>query len=89
MHSLTNSLALLIALIATLLAIAALTLLERKLMASCQLRTGPNATGLSGLLQPIADGLKLISSEILAPQASLQTLYALSPITLFALSLAL
>jgi len=43
------------------------TLLERKVMASLQRRYGPNQNGPWGLLQPILDGLKLLTSEIIVP----------------------
>lgn len=42
-----------------LISIAYLTLAERKIMASMQKRKGPNVVGIFGLLQPLADGLKL------------------------------
>lgn len=46
-----------------LLAVAFLTLAERKVLASMQRRTGPNVVGFLGLLQPLADGAKLILKE--------------------------
>ena len=46
-----------------LVAVAYLTLLERKVMASMQQRRGPNVVCLFGLLQPLADGLKLLIKE--------------------------
>ena len=46
-----------------LIAVAYLTLLERKVMASMKQRRGPNVVGIYGLLQPLADGLKLLLKE--------------------------
>ena len=50
-----------------LIAVAYYTLAERKIMASVQRRLGPNVVGPWGLLQPLADGLKLIIKEIVIP----------------------
>ena len=59
-------------LVPTLLAIAFVTIAERKTMASMQRRLGPNAVGYYGLLQAFADALKLILKEYVAPtQANL------------------
>nr|QBX87951.1 NADH dehydrogenase subunit 1 [Eryx tataricus] len=70
-----------------LIAVAFLTLLERKLLGYMQLRKGPNLVGPMGLLQPIADGIKLIIKEPTKPTMVSPTLFTLSPI--MALSLAL
>lgn len=61
----------LIKIVFLLVAIAYFTLAERKIMAAVQRRVGPNVVGLLGLLQPLADGLKLAGKEAVIPaQAS-------------------
>lgn len=54
-------------LIPLLIAVAYFTLVERKFMGSMQRRKGPNVVGFLGLLQPLADGLKLFSKETILP----------------------
>jgi NADH-quinone oxidoreductase subunit H len=70
-----------------LLAIAFLTLLERKILASVQGRVGPNFVGPRGILQPIADGVKLLFKEVILPLTSSHTLFIFAPIFSFFLSL--
>jgi len=59
---------------------AYLTLLERKVLARMQMRIGPNRAGPWGLLQPIADGVKLIFKEELIPDRADKILFVLAPV---------
>ena len=61
-------------------AVAYATLWERKLLGWIQVRHGPNRVGPMGLLQPIADALKLLTKEIISPSAASSGLFRLGPI---------
>jgi NADH-quinone oxidoreductase subunit H len=61
-------------------AVAYLTLWERKFLGFIQVRHGPNRVGPLGLLQPIADALKLLTKEIISPSAASSGLFRLGPI---------
>lgn len=70
-----------------LLAVAYLTYAERKVIGAIQLRKGPNVVGPLGLLQPIADGVKLFLKETVVPTGANRTVFILAPMLTFILSL--
>jgi NADH-quinone oxidoreductase subunit H len=72
-----------------LITVAYFTLLERKVMASLQRRYGPNVIGFWGLLQPIADGLKLLMKEIIIPARANFFLFIFAPVLTMSLSFTL
>lgn len=73
--------------VGVLLAVAYLTYAERKVLGGMQRRQGPMTVGPFGLLQPIADGVKLFSKETIIPAQAHRVVFLLAPIILFALAL--
>ncbi len=71
-----------------MLTVAYLTLAERKVIGYMQIRIGPNRVGPYGLLQPIADGVKLLLKEIIIPTGSSKFLFIIAPIMALAPALA-
>ena len=76
-----------ILIISILIGVAYLTLVERQLMGILQRRKGPLVVGFTGLLQPLADGLKLFLKEIIIPSSANKILFIFAPILFFFLSL--
>jgi len=77
----------LIVAVPVLISVAYLTLAERKIIGYSQTRKGPNVVGIYGLLQPLADGLKLFSKEMVIPNHVSIFLYFFSPILALTLGL--
>lgn len=75
--------------IGVLIAVAFFTLFERKVMASMQRRKGPDnrISGRWGILQPLADGLKLLAKEIITPKRATKFLFLIAPLYTFLMSL--
>ncbi len=67
--------------------VAYMTYAERKVIAAVQLRKGPNVVGPLGLLQPMADGLKLLFKETIIPVGANRVVFLLAPMLTFILSL--
>ena len=77
----------LILVVPVLISVAYLTLAERKVMGSMQQRKGPNVVGFLGLLQPLADGLKLLLKETVIPTNASTFSFVFAPVLTLFLSL--
>ena len=86
-YILIDILYILIIVLPLLIAVAYLTLLERKMLGGIQRRRGPNMVGILGLLQPLADGLKLLLKETILPARANLIVFMTAPIITFSLSL--
>ena len=71
-----------------MLGVAYLTYFERKVIGFMQVRIGPNRVGPWGLIQPIADGLKLLLKEIIVPSGSSKAVFVIAPMLAIAPALA-
>ena len=70
-----------------LISVAYFTLAERKILGAIQRRRGPNVIGVFGILQPLADGLKLFIKEAILPSSANKYVFELSPVVTFIVSL--
>jgi NADH-quinone oxidoreductase subunit H len=70
-----------------LISVAFFTHAERKILAAVQRRKGPNVVGVFGLLQPLADGFKLLVKEAITPSTSSKTTFVAAPLLTFIVSL--
>jgi NADH:ubiquinone oxidoreductase subunit H len=77
----------LVKIVCLLVAIAYFTIAERKILAAIQRRKGPNTVGIFGLLQPAADGLKLIAKEMIIPSHANSRIFVVAPLVVLTLSL--
>ncbi len=74
-------------LVPVLIGVAYLTYAERKVIAAMQLRKGPNVVGPFGLLQPIADAIKLLFKETILPAGSNRVVFLMAPMLTFILAM--
>jgi len=87
MFILLNLIKILIIIVPVLIAVAYFTLAERKILGAIHRRKGPNVIGTFGLLQPLADGLKLFLKETVTPSSSNKFIFIISPGLTFIISL--
>jgi NADH-ubiquinone oxidoreductase chain 1 len=84
---LLNLIDVLVVIVPVLLAVAFMTIIERKQLAAHQRRVGPNTVGYYGVLQPFSDALKLILKETVVPSQANKVLFYLAPISTLIFSL--
>jgi NADH-ubiquinone oxidoreductase chain 1 len=77
----------LVVIVPVLMAIAFMTILERKQLAAHQRRVGPDTVGYFGVLQPFSDAMKLILKETIIPSQSNKVLFYLAPVSTLVFSL--
>jgi NADH-quinone oxidoreductase subunit H len=77
----------LIIIVLILISVAYFTLVERKILGAIQRRRGPNVIGIYGLLQPLSDGFKLALKEIILPSNANKSIFIISPLITFIISL--
>ena len=87
MNILFNLLEVLVVVVPMLLAVAFVTIVERKMLAAAQRRVGPNIVGIFGIMQPFADALKLVVKEVIVPANSNKVLFYLAPMSTLIFSL--
>lgn len=87
MHILYIIIKILCIIVPLLLAVAYFTLAERKILGAIQRRRGPNVIGVFGMLQPLSDGLKLLTKEVIVPSNSNKIIFIFSPALTFFMSL--
>ena len=87
LHIFINLIDVLLVIVPILLAVAFMTIIERKQLAAHQRRVGPNIVGYYGILQPFADALKLIVKETIIPSQSNKVLFYLAPVSTLIFSL--
>lgn len=87
MPLLTVLISILLVVVPLLVSVAYLTYVERKVIAAMQLRKGPNRVGFLGLLQPLADAVKLMFKEVILPSGANKILFLMAPMITFILAL--
>jgi len=87
MNTIINITKISIIIIPVLISLTYLTLAERKVLGYMQSRKGPNVVGIYGLLQPLADGAKLFTKEMVLPNHTNLLIYFISPILFLTLAL--